>query len=371
MTRRAAWTATPNRAALSPNVAIDSRSCGRTTRPAPCPGRRARRGGQGVGALFPHRRGAWRSARIPDRPQGDRDRHAVAVRPQAARAEGHRALYVKRGVRFRSLIQGRPAGAQPARWHENTPGIVGLGKAAELAGTHMHDEITRVAALRDRLEKGLLQRNPGDHLHHGDVDNRLPNTCNIACEYIEGEAICCCSTAPASPPRGLGLHVRIARAEPCSARDERALHGGARATRFSFSRDNTDEDASPMIEAMPPIIASSGPCHRSGRATAPRRPSSSPSTRECPSRSDEPCPLPNRPPPIRAVPIRRWICRSSRSTTRRCETASRRPRRVPAGRESVARAWRSTAAVSPRSKPHAGDGWRRGGRDPRDRRARG
>ena len=169
--------------------------------------------------------------------------------------KGIGALYVKRGVRFRSLIKGGQQERGRRGGTENTPGIVGLGKAAELAQVHMHDEVTRVRDLRDRLEKGLLQRIPSTFVT-GDVDNRLPNTLNIACEYIEGEAILlllnragiaassgsACTSGSLEPS-----HVLRAMSVPYTA-----AHG---ATRFSFSRYNTDEDVDRVIEAMPPIIA--------------------------------------------------------------------------------------------------------------------
>lgn len=168
--------------------------------------------------------------------------------------KGIGALYVRRGVRFRSLIKGGQQERGRRGGTENTPGIVGLGKAAELAELNMHDEVTRVRSLRDRLEKGLLQRIPNTFVT-GDADNRLPNTCNIACEFIEGEAILlllnragiaassgsACTSGSLEPS-----HVLRAMSVPYTA-----AHG---ATRFSFSRENTDEDVDRVIEAMPPII---------------------------------------------------------------------------------------------------------------------
>ncbi|SON53854.1 Cysteine desulfurase [Hartmannibacter diazotrophicus] len=168
--------------------------------------------------------------------------------------KGIGALYVKRGVRFRSQIKGGQQERGRRGGTENTPGIVGLGKAAELAALHMEEEQTRVKALRDRLEKGLLQRIPNTFIT-GDVDNRLPNTCNIACEYIEGEAILlllnragiaassgsACTSGSLEPS-----HVLRAMNIPYTA-----AHG---ATRFSFSRDNVDEDVDRVLDAMPPII---------------------------------------------------------------------------------------------------------------------
>ena len=241
------------RAALSPNVAIVSIMWANNETGTLFPVAELAEEAKAVGALF-HTDAVQAVGKIPI------DLKATAI--DMLSLSGHKlhgpkgigALYVKRGVRFRSLIKGGQQERNRRGGTENTPGIVGLGKAAELAGTHMHDEITRVAALRDRLEKGLLQRIPATFIT-GDVDNRLPNTCNIACEYIEGEAILlllnragiaassgsACTSGSLEPS-----HVLRAMSVPYTA-----AHG---ATRFSFSRDNTDEDVDRVIEAMPPII---------------------------------------------------------------------------------------------------------------------
>lgn len=168
--------------------------------------------------------------------------------------KGIGALYVRKGVRLRPLIRGGHQERGRRAGTENVPGIIGLGKAAELALEHMADEQTRVAALRDRLEQGLLQR-IGNSFVTGDPAHRLPNTCNIAFEYIEGEAILllmnregiaassgsACTSGSLEPS-----HVLRAMNVPYTA-----AHG---AIRFSFSRENSDADVDRVIEAMPPII---------------------------------------------------------------------------------------------------------------------
>ena len=168
--------------------------------------------------------------------------------------KGIGALYVRRGVRFRSLIKGGHQERGRRAGTENTPAIVGLGKAAELALEHMEEENTRVVALRDRLEKGLLQRIPNAFVT-GNPLERLPNTSNIAFEYVEGEGILllmnregiaassgsACTSGSLEPS-----HVLRAMKVPYTA-----AHG---AIRFSFSRDNTDADVDRVLEVMPPII---------------------------------------------------------------------------------------------------------------------
>ena len=169
--------------------------------------------------------------------------------------KGIGALYVKKGVRFRPMIRGGHQERGRRAGTENVPGVIGLGKAAELALTHMQDEQTRVKALRDRLEKGLLQQ-IGSCFVTGDASNRLPNTANIAFEFIEGEGILlllnkagiaassgsACTSGSLEPS-----HVLRAMNVPYTA-----AHG---AIRFSFSRYNTDEDVDQVLEAVPPIIA--------------------------------------------------------------------------------------------------------------------
>ncbi len=102
--------------------------------------------------------------------------------------KGIGALYIRKGTKFKPLMvgghqeHGRRAGT------ENVPGIIGLGKACELAAGNLEDIDTRVRGLRDRLENALLDAVPQSMIN-GERDNRLPNTTSIAFEYVEGEAI--------------------------------------------------------------------------------------------------------------------------------------------------------------------------------------
>ncbi len=169
--------------------------------------------------------------------------------------KGIGALYVRRGVRLRPMLRGGHQERGRRAGTENAPSIIGLGKAAELALEYMHDEQTRVRALRDRLEDGILQR-VANCFVTGDVEHRLPNTANIAFEYIEGEGILlmlnkagiaassgsACTSGSLEPS-----HVLRAMKVPYTA-----AHG---AIRFSFSRENTEEDVDRVIEAVPSIIA--------------------------------------------------------------------------------------------------------------------
>lgn len=169
--------------------------------------------------------------------------------------KGIGALYVRRGVRMRPIVRGGHQERGRRAGTENAPGIIGLGKAAELALAHFEDEQGRVRALRDRLERGILQ-NIERAMLMGDPDARLPNTTNIAFEFIEGEAILlllnrggiaassgsACTSGSLEPS-----HVLRAMNVPYTC-----AHG---AIRFSFSRENDDADVDRVLEHLPGVIA--------------------------------------------------------------------------------------------------------------------
>lgn len=168
--------------------------------------------------------------------------------------KGIGVLYLRRGVRFRPLLRGGHQERGRRAGTENSASIVALGKACELALASLEYEKSFVRAMRDRLEQGILER-----VSHcfvtGDPNNRLPNTCNIAFEYIEGEAILlllnkmgiaassgsACTSGSLEPS-----HVMRAMDIPFTA-----AHGSVR---FSFSRYNTMAEVARVIEAVPPIV---------------------------------------------------------------------------------------------------------------------
>jgi cysteine desulfurase len=102
--------------------------------------------------------------------------------------KGIGALYIRGGTRLRQLLYGghHQRGFRPGT--ENVPGIVGLGKAAELAGRSLAQDAIRISALRNRLEQGLLERVPHSHVNAARAP-RTPNTANITFHGIEGEAL--------------------------------------------------------------------------------------------------------------------------------------------------------------------------------------
>ncbi|HSO82304.1 cysteine desulfurase NifS [Thiocapsa sp.] len=169
--------------------------------------------------------------------------------------KGIGVLYLRRNTRFRPLLRGGHQERGRRAGTENSASIVGLGKACEMAMEHMDDEKIRVRAMRDRLEQGILAAVPNCFVT-GDPTNRLPNTSNIAFEYIEGEAILlllnklgiaassgsACTSGSLEPS-----HVMRAMGIPFTA-----AHG---TTRFSLSRYNRMEEIDRVIEAVPPIVA--------------------------------------------------------------------------------------------------------------------
>ena len=169
--------------------------------------------------------------------------------------KGIGALYVRRGVRLRPLIRGGHQERGRRAGTENAPAIIGLGKAAELAQQWMAHESTEVRRLRDKLEQGIVARVPRC-IVNGDPEQRLPNTTNIAFEFIEGEAILlllndagiaassgsACTSGSLEPS-----HVLRAMNIPYTA-----AHGS---TRFSFSRENVEADVDRVLEVVPGIIA--------------------------------------------------------------------------------------------------------------------
>ncbi len=169
--------------------------------------------------------------------------------------KGIGVLYLRRGTRFRPLLRGGHQERGRRAGTENAASIVGLGVAAERALAFMEHENTEVVRLRDKLEAGILAAVPYAFVT-GDPDNRLPNTANIAFEYIEGEAILlllnkvgiaassgsACTSGSLEPS-----HVMRAMDIPYTA-----AHG---TVRFSLSRYTTEEEVDRVIAAVPPIVA--------------------------------------------------------------------------------------------------------------------
>ena len=169
--------------------------------------------------------------------------------------KGIGVLYIRRGVRFRPLIVGGHQELGRRAGTENVASIIALGEACKIAVGSVADEVRVLSEMRDRLEKGLLERIPKIRIN-GDLDSRLPNTSSISFEYIEGESILmllnmfniCASSGSACTTGSLEpSHVLRAMGLPYTA-----AHG---TIRFSFSRFNCLEEVDFVIEKLPPIIA--------------------------------------------------------------------------------------------------------------------
>jgi cysteine desulfurase len=169
-------------------------------------------------------------------------------------AKGIGALYISRGTRFSPYMIGGHQESGRRAGTENVPSIVAFGKACEIADEHVRSGDNGVRALRDRLEKGLIDECPDTRIN-GDRDNRLPNTLNISFEYVEGEAILlrlnefniCASSGSACTSGSLEpSHVLRAMGVPFTA-----IHGSIR---FSLSRYTMDQDIDTVLEKMPLVI---------------------------------------------------------------------------------------------------------------------
>ena len=164
-------------------------------------------------------------------------------------------LYIKRHTRFQPYLLGGGQERGRRGGTENVPGIVGVGRAAELASARLRDENTRVRMLRDRLETGLLEQIHGSR-RNGPAEPRLPNTSNIAFDGVEAEGILmlldqagiCASSGSACATGSLDpSHVLTAMG--CDAARARA------SVRLSLGVDNTIEEVDYALEQFPSIIA--------------------------------------------------------------------------------------------------------------------
>lgn len=168
--------------------------------------------------------------------------------------KGVGALYVKQGTQLRPIILGGGQERGLRSGTENAPGIVGMGKAAEIAAQEMKDESTKLAQIRDRLRKGILDNIPHSHLN-GHPTARLPSNLSVRFSYVEGESLVlsldmegiavssgsACSSKTLEPShvlRAIGL------------RHEEA-HGSLL---FSLGRWNTSDEVDQVLGLLPEIV---------------------------------------------------------------------------------------------------------------------
>jgi len=168
--------------------------------------------------------------------------------------KGVGALYVRKGVKILPVAHGGGHERGKRAGTENVPGIVGLGKAAELAKEEMDSSSERIKHLRDKLIEGILSRIEHSRLN-GHPTNRLPNNVNVSIEYVEGEAMLlsldqqgvaassgsACTSGSLEPSHvlmAMGLSHEVA-------------HGSLRMT---LGRQNTEEDVDYVLSVLPPIV---------------------------------------------------------------------------------------------------------------------
>lgn len=168
--------------------------------------------------------------------------------------KGIGVLFVRKGTPMRPFMIGGHQESGRRAGTENVPYIIGLAKAMELAYENLEEENRRIGEMRDRLERELVARIPYLEIN-GKGAPRLPNTLNLSCHFIEGEAILfelsdhgiCASSGSACTSGSLEpSHVLLAMKVPFTA-----VHGSVR---FSFGRYNTEEDVDRIIEVFPQVV---------------------------------------------------------------------------------------------------------------------
>lgn len=168
--------------------------------------------------------------------------------------KGIGALFVRKGIRVNPFIRGGSQERNRRAGTENTPGIMGLAKAIELAMANMEERTRKNIKLREKLIEGLFERIDGIRLN-GHRKNRLPNNVNVCIRGVEGESILllldmqgiCVSSGSACTSGSLEpSHVLLALGIP-----QEVAHGSIR---FSLGKDTTEQEIDAVLEAIPPIV---------------------------------------------------------------------------------------------------------------------
>lgn len=168
--------------------------------------------------------------------------------------KGAGALWIRRGVRLVSPLAGGKQERNRRAGTENVPALVGLGVAADVAGRKLTAEGERLAALRDRLEAGVLARVPGAE-RNGAEHPRVPNTSNVSIERVEAESVLI----------GLDLAgIAVSSGSACSSGTLEPSHvlkamglSHARtlgSIRFSLGASNTEADIDRVLDVLPPLV---------------------------------------------------------------------------------------------------------------------
>jgi cysteine desulfurase len=168
--------------------------------------------------------------------------------------KGAGALWIKRGTRMQPIVTGGKHERNRRAGTENVPAIAGLGVAAQLAAKKLSSESARVAALRDRLEAGIVGNVPGTAVN-GDPRTRVPNTTNISFDRVEAESLLialdlegiavstgsACSSGTLEPShvlKAMGL----------------AAHRTQNSLRFSLGMFSTEEEVDRVVDVLPRLV---------------------------------------------------------------------------------------------------------------------
>jgi cysteine desulfurase len=168
--------------------------------------------------------------------------------------KGVGALYVRKGTRLEPLMRGGHDERDRRPGTENVPGIVGLGKASELAAQQLEEDAQHIRVLRDRLQSGILERIEGATVN-GDAVHRQPNTLNVSFDGLKGESMVmaldlegvACSTGSAcSSGSTEPSHVLTAMGI--------AKEAARSSLRLSLGRYNTEADVDVALEAIVRVV---------------------------------------------------------------------------------------------------------------------
>ncbi len=168
--------------------------------------------------------------------------------------KGAGALWIRRGLRVQPLLTGGRQERSRRAGTENVAGIVGMGVAARIARGKMADEGTRLSALRDRLEAGILAAVPGTAVN-GARDPRVPNTTNVSFDRVEAESLLialdlegiavstgsACSSGTLEPShvlKAMGFNA----------------HRAQNSIRFSLGASNTDAEVDRVLAVLPKMV---------------------------------------------------------------------------------------------------------------------
>ncbi len=169
--------------------------------------------------------------------------------------KGVGALYIRKGVKLANLIHGGGQEHGKRAGTENLAGIVGLGKAIDLAVADIPGHNVKVRAMRDRLLDGVLRTIPHAKLN-GHPEKRLAGNFNVSFDFIEGESMLlwlddegiCGSTGSACTSGSLSpSHVLLACGMPAES-----AHGSLRLT---LGDENTADDVDRVLDVLPKVVA--------------------------------------------------------------------------------------------------------------------